>query len=236
MTMDKFNNKYRIPSARATWWDYRRAGAYFITICTQNRVHYFGEIENGYMRLSGMGVIADVLWHEIPHHSPLVKLGAFVVMPNHIHGILILTEPAPVVDDGGGDVDRDVDRNVDRNVDRRDVACNVSTGTDTDTGTGTGTDTDTDTDTGALTTTTPPTTEKNEQMSNISPKSNSISAIVRSYKSAVTKHAHRLGYDFAWQTRFHDHIIRNDESFENISHYIINNPANWQEDKFFKSK
>jgi REP element-mobilizing transposase RayT len=209
--MNKFNNKYRIPSARAQWWDYRRAGAYFITICTQNRVHYFGEIENGQMRLSGMGVIADVLWHEIPHHSPLVKLGAFVVMPNPIHGILVLTEPAPVVDDGGGDVDRDV-------ASRRDVACNVST------------------DTGALTTTTPPTTAKNEFMSNISPKSNSISAIVRSYKSAVTKHAHRLGFDFAWQTRFHDHIIRNDESFENISHYIINNPANWQEDKFFKSE
>jgi REP element-mobilizing transposase RayT len=208
--MNKFNNKYRIPSARAQWWDYRRAGAYFITICTQNRVHYFGEIENGQMRLSGMGVIADVLWHEIPHHSPLVKLGAFVVMPNPIHGILVLTEPAPVVDDGGGDVDRDV-------ASRRDVACNVSTTT-----------------TGAATT--PPTTAKNEFMSNISPKSNSISAIVRSYKSAVTKHAHRLGFDFAWQTRFHDHIIRNDESFENISHYIINNPANWQEDKFFKSE
>jgi hypothetical protein len=49
---------------------------------------------------------------------------------------------------------------------------------------------------------------KNEFMSNISPKSNSISAIVRSYKSAVTKHAHRLGFDFAWQNRFYDHIIR----------------------------
>jgi REP element-mobilizing transposase RayT len=63
-------------------------------------VHYFDAIENGQMRLSGIGVIVDVLWHEIPHHSPLVKLGAFVVMPNHIHGILILTDP-PVVDDGG---------------------------------------------------------------------------------------------------------------------------------------
>jgi REP element-mobilizing transposase RayT len=218
MTMDKFRNKYRIPSARASWWDYRRAGAYFITICTQNRVHYFGEIENGRMRLSGIGVIADVLWHEIPHHSPLVKLGAFVVMPNHIHGILILTESAPITD-AGGDVDRF----------RRDVACNVSTKTDTDT-----TKTDTNSDTGALTTPTPSTTAKNEFMSNISPKSNSISAIVRSYKSAVTKHAHRLGFDFAWQSRFYDHIIRDQKSFERISHYIINNPLNWQEDKFFK--
>jgi REP element-mobilizing transposase RayT len=176
-------------------------------------VHYFGAIENGQMQLSEIGVIADVLWHEIPHHSPLVKLGAFVVMPNHIHGILILTEPAPVVDDGGDRRDvacRDV---ACRDVACRDVACNVST-----------------------TTKTPPMTEKNEFMSNISPKSNSISTIVRSYKSAVTKHAHRLGFDFAWQTRFHDHIIRNGESFEKISNYIINNPVNWQEDKFFNAE
>ncbi|HMX81831.1 MAG TPA: hypothetical protein PKN57_01800 [Saprospiraceae bacterium] len=53
-----------------------------------------------------------------------------------------------------------------------------------------------------------------------------------SYKSAVTKHAHRLGFEFEWQTRFYDHIIRNDESFQKISNYINNNTANWQEDKF----
>ena len=89
--MDKFKNKYRIPSARHPHWDYRWAGAYFITICTQNRIHYFGEIQNGVMNLSNVGVIADILWHEIPHHAKNVELGAFVVMPNHIHGILILT-------------------------------------------------------------------------------------------------------------------------------------------------
>jgi len=62
---------------------------------------------------------------------------------------------------------------------------------------------------------------------------NSVSSIIGSYKSAVTKHAHRLGFEFAWQTRFHDHIIRDEKSFNTISNYIINNPVNWQEDKFF---
>ncbi|HQN84508.1 MAG TPA: hypothetical protein PL079_08950, partial [Tenuifilaceae bacterium] len=62
---------------------------------------------------------------------------------------------------------------------------------------------------------------------------NSISSIIGSYKSAVTKHAHRLGFEFGWQTRFHDHIIRDDASFQTITHYILNNPTNWQEDKFF---
>jgi REP element-mobilizing transposase RayT len=62
---------------------------------------------------------------------------------------------------------------------------------------------------------------------------NTLSSIVGSYKSAVTKHAHRLKYDFAWQSRFHDHIIRDERSYENIRNYIINNPANWVGDKFF---
>jgi REP element-mobilizing transposase RayT len=88
--MEKYQNKYRIPSARAAWWDYSWAGAYFITICTHQRAHFFGRIENGEMQLSPCGVLADVLWHEIPHHNQKVTLGAFVVMPNHVHGILIL--------------------------------------------------------------------------------------------------------------------------------------------------
>ncbi len=73
-------------------------------------------------------------------------------------------------------------------------------------------------------------------MAKISPKSNSVSSIVRSYKSAVTRHARRLGFQFQWQTRFHDHIIRNDESFQRISHYIIKNPSNWQQDTFYKNE
>ncbi len=59
--MEKYQNKYRIPSARAQWWDYGWNGAYFITICTQNREHYFGNIQHGRMTLSPVGVIADVL-------------------------------------------------------------------------------------------------------------------------------------------------------------------------------
>ena len=92
--MDKFKNKYRITSARASWWNYGWAGAYFITICTQNREHFFGEIENDKMILSPCGVLADVFWHEIKNHTQNVELGAFVVMPNHIHGILILNDDA----------------------------------------------------------------------------------------------------------------------------------------------
>ena len=59
--MKKFNGKYRIPSARAQWWDYSRDGIYFITICTKNHEFYFGDIADGKMHLSNVGIIADIL-------------------------------------------------------------------------------------------------------------------------------------------------------------------------------
>lgn len=74
--------------------------------------------------------------------------------------------------------------------------------------------------------------EKNEFMASISPESDSVSAVIRSYKSTVSKHAHRLGFGFEWQTRFHDHIICNDGEYDRITHYISNNPKMWDKDKF----
>jgi REP element-mobilizing transposase RayT len=73
----------------------------------------------------------------------------------------------------------------------------------------------------------------NQYYSDISPKSGSISTIIRSYKSVVSKHARLLNPEFNWQPKFHDHIIRNSESFERIQNYIENNPSNWKEDKFY---
>ena len=69
-------------------------------------------------------------------------------------------------------------------------------------------------------------------MGQISPKPGSVSTIIRSYKSAVTKHAHRLGFEIEWQERFHDHVIRDNMEHQRISQYIINNPQKWENDKF----
>ena len=190
----KYQNKYRIPSARLQNWDYGWNGIYFIPICSKNRRHYFGEIVNGVMRLSNIGVIADIFWHEIKNHSKNIELDAFVVMPNHIHGILVLNGDDGGDDDGG-----------------RDVACNVSTSN-----------------------TSNMEFPKNEFMAKISPKSDTVGRITGSYKSAVTKHDHRLGYEFQWQSRFYDHIIRNDREYDQIKNYIINNSINWHDDKFYK--
>jgi REP-associated tyrosine transposase len=88
MVMDKFQDKYRIKSARLQNYDYARAGLYFITICTKNREHYLGEIINNTMQLSNIGVLSDVFWHETKNHSKNIQLHQFVVMPNHLHGVL----------------------------------------------------------------------------------------------------------------------------------------------------
>jgi|SRR5690554_1720634 len=91
--MAKYQNKYRIESARAQWWDYGWNGAYFITICTKNREHFFGEILKTQFIASPLGILAETIWYEIPNQFRYAELGDFVVMPNHFHGILILDKP-----------------------------------------------------------------------------------------------------------------------------------------------
>ncbi|MCI1265576.1 MAG: hypothetical protein LKG19_03305, partial [Saprospiraceae bacterium] len=98
--MEKFKNKYRIPPSRLQTWDYGSNGSYFITICTKNREHFFGEIVDGEMQLNDIGKIAEQYWLEISNHFSFIELGNFVVMPNHIHGILIINKPNSV--DGNG--------------------------------------------------------------------------------------------------------------------------------------
>ncbi len=95
---DKFKNQYRIPSTRLPCWDYSRNGYYFITICTQERRHYFGEIVDNKMNLSEIGKIVHKYWFEIPKHFSFVELDEFQIMPNHVHGILIINNVVSYVE------------------------------------------------------------------------------------------------------------------------------------------
>ncbi len=89
-------------SPRLQGYDYTQSGAYFVTICTHNRTHLFGQISDaGEMQLSAAGEIVQQCWVAIPEHFLSIELDAFVVMPNHIHGILVLQTN---VDDGRGGV------------------------------------------------------------------------------------------------------------------------------------
>jgi putative transposase len=97
---DKYQSKYRIPSARLSNWDYGSHGLYYITICTKDRTHYFGEITPSTetqniasLQPTIIGEIAHQNWLDIYNHFSFIELDEFVIMPNHIHGILFINKP-----------------------------------------------------------------------------------------------------------------------------------------------
>jgi len=90
-------NRHHRRSIRLKGYDYSQAGAYFITLCTQDRACLFGKVVNGEMRLNDAGRMVLAEWNRLPERFPQVVLDAFVVMPNHVHGILVITDPAPTV-------------------------------------------------------------------------------------------------------------------------------------------
>lgn len=196
--MDKFRNKYRISSARMQNWDYGWNAAYFVTICTANRDWFFGDIMDDKTDLSEIGEIADKYWLTIPEHFPFVKLDVHVVMPNHVHGIVIIDKP----DDGRNDI-----KNNGRNVETQNFASLPQPQP------------------------IPRQLQSSQQSKNkFGPQSQNLASIIRGYKTGVTKYARNNNIDFIWQSRFHDHIIRNDAEYQRIKNYIINNPKNWKDD------
>ncbi|HEX9728709.1 MAG TPA: transposase [Gemmatimonadales bacterium] len=85
---DYRHNDHRRRSIRLSGYDYARPGAYFVTACTQNRTCLFGDVVAGEMRLNDVGQVATQCWLAIPDHFPNVTLDSFVIMPNHVHGII----------------------------------------------------------------------------------------------------------------------------------------------------
>jgi REP element-mobilizing transposase RayT len=202
---NKFNNQYRIPSARLSLWDYGAAAAYFITICTKDRQHFFGDIQQGVMHLSPLVIIAQQEWENTftVRTDMALTMSAFVVMPNHFHAIVIIGDNA--YNGGGGNMDRTPRKNA---MPRRDAMHCVSTNANT----------------------------KNDTAKNaFAPQSKNLASIVRGFKSAVTTQARKMGdINFNWQPRYHDHIIRDAQSFHNIEQYIIDNPKKWAADMFIQ--
>ena len=217
-----FNNKYRIPSARLQNWNYANEAMYFVTICTRYRAHYFGEIIDHPPSLlpTEIGKIAHEEWYKSVSLRPdmNLELGEFIVMPNHIHGIVIIgpnTYNTPGFPDS---IRRDAKPRVCTNSDQNpqhhlcfhpqscvDARHRVST-VDMDFG------------------------YKNK----FAPQSKNLASIIRGYKSAVTTHAKKCGIEFGWQPRFHDHVIRSLDEYYRISDYIVDNTSKWLEDKFYR--
>lgn len=95
MKSNKYQNKYRITTIRAGWHDYN-CGAYFVTICTHNRVRYFGDIYNSQMMFSDIGRYADEQFSGVTDHYKYAEIPLWVIMPDHIHAIINITDPPPV--------------------------------------------------------------------------------------------------------------------------------------------
>lgn len=202
---DKYQNKYRIPSARLQTWNYGWYAAYFVTICTQKMKHYFGKIVNGKMQLSDIGNIAKNEWIKTFEMRPDMNLtmDEYVIMPNHFHAIIIIGKNEFNTKRGmNHGMDHGMNHGMDRGMDRTDAMNCVSSNTNNPT--------------------------KNQ----FGPQSKNLASIIRGYKTGVTTNARKIHTDFAWQPRYHDHIIRDNQSYQRIKKYIINNPKKWDKDKF----
>jgi REP element-mobilizing transposase RayT len=184
-------------SMRHPQWDYRRPAAYFITVCTHQRRPVFGTIANETMRLNACGRIASEEWHRTEQVRANVTLDAFVVMPNHIHGIIWIHP------DGG-----------DSSARRDSSAMNPYAETFPHPGN-------------------TPTPDHNRSYGRA--VANSISTMMRQFKSIATKRINRhrdTPGATVWQRNFYDHIIRNRQALHRIRRYIHTNPARWAQDRF----
>lgn len=180
--MSKFKGKYRIESTRLQNWDYGWDGAYFVTIVTKNRECFFGEIsKTKQMILSKIGEVAEKFWLKIPSHFPFVELDKFVVMPNHVHGIIIINKKG-YIQKINGEIDLAKSQTIDWNhddfpdseynpVDRRDKACLVSSANDSNQND----------------------QNKSEGQKRFrNPGGNNLSSIIGAYKSAVSNKVHLI--------------------------------------------
>jgi putative transposase len=197
-------NSHHRKSIQLKGYDYAQAGWYFITICCQNHAILFGKIVGAKyfsprqpdtateakivsknrlarMMLNAAGKTVRQCWLEIPVHFPNVVLHEFVIMPNHIHGIIEIVGaknilPSPIV-------------------------------------------------------------INNNEAKNILPlrgTSKTIGSVVRGFKIGVTKWMRQNTPTYSvWQRNYYEHIIRDELSYQNISRYILHNPANWANDKFY---
>jgi putative transposase len=235
MTHD--SQKYHRRSIRLKGYDYSQAGAYFITACVQDRACLFGEVADGQMHLNDAGRIVLAEWDALPVRFPAVELDVFGMMPNHIHGIIVISTADPNTNAGGN-----------RNVGAGFVPALRATTVVAARG---------------ATTRVAPTSDANERVPGMGPNERAAGAdlnqraagagpdertatppptlgdIVGAFKSLTTDlYIHGIKQSGwppfrgrLWQRNYYEHIVRDDESLNRIRQYILDNPANWASDR-----
>ena len=200
---------YNLPqrkSPRARWHDYSGAD-YFVTFCTKNRELYFGDVVDGQMALSEIGqwAVTQIEQTAIIRQND-VEIPMYVVMPNHIHLIVVSNRVVPC---------RDASNASASNVSVSNASVSNAS---------------------RLEIIKPNISDARGASLQFGPQSGNLSSVVRGIKSAVTKYAIEHDIPFAWQSRYHDHIIRNQMEMNRIADYIENNPLRWELDRFYKKR
>jgi len=189
-------------------FDYSQTGFYFVTICTHKKIKWFGTVKNGQMVLNKWGEIVYDCWMDLPNHYPNCELDEFVVIPNHVHGIIIIAdrrERSVTVPSNNNPVFSDyyLVPPDDNRVVQRTGAIKQSPGGD------------------------------RNGYKPFPTRGHGLSEFMRGFKTFSSKRINQTQNEFLfqWQKSFHDHVIRNEIEFYNIQQYIVNNPANWETDR-----
>lgn len=205
--MKSKSNFPRRRAMRLPGYDYTQPGAYFVTICAQHRKCLFGTITDGKMQLNEIGQIVIDCWNHIPQHFPSVELYEYVIMPNHIHGIIAWGIPKP-----------------------EDPHPPKIVGAGSPRPSQTATPFENTKNVGARS---PRPSPNNPNRINEIP-SPSLGKIIAYFKYQSTKHInrrYRTPGTRLWQRNYHDHIIRDDPDLQRLREYIQINPMKWELDQ-----
>jgi putative transposase len=214
--------KHHRRSIRLKGYDYAQPGAYFVTLVTWHRQALFGEVVGGSVRLSALGRIVEEEWKALPRHFPNIRLDAFVVMPNHIHGIIVITDTAvgatrtaptdhivrathPLHPGTSANVTPLPNEPVDNHAGSPLPAPDEQ-----------------------------PESRDGSPLRPNGPTPGSLGAIIGQFKSRATKRIWALpeyAHTPIWQRNYYERIIRNETELKNIWNYIDMNPERWSEDQ-----
>ena len=244
--------KHHRRSIRLKGYDYSQKGLYFITICCQNRICRFGDVVDGEMALNEYGQIAYNEWLKLSDRFSNFELDVFQIMPNHIHGIILLNNVSVVGAAvgavgavGAGFTPAQIDLNTQNELD-------IKNNLDAQNG---GQYDDDITTARVVRAVNDINIKNNLDAQNVGQYDDNIRAtarvaptvydIVGAYKSLVANGCLEIWKSKwagvtpvplmgkLWQRNYYEHIIRNEQSYQTISNYIINNPAKWTNDKFY---
>ena len=194
-------------SIRLQGYDYSQNGAYFITLCTHNRECLFGQIQNGQMILNEYGKMVEQCWNNLSNHYDNIELDAYVIMPNHFHGIILITDNVDNVDNVRAIRELPIHELPIHELPRQrkhELPIHEL----------------------------PRQQQKQRQQQR---RKMLLPKIVGRFKTNSAKQINQMRNTpgiSVWQRNYYEHIIRDEKSLENIRNYIINNPAKWQDDDY----